>query len=54
MKTIFSLVRTSLLITLFSLSTLMGCEQQGPAEKAGEAIDEAAESVGDSVEEATE
>ena len=31
-----------------------GCEQEGPAERAGETIDEAVESVGDAIEDAGE
>lgn len=33
---------------------LAACESQGPAEEAGESIDEAAEEAGDSLEEATD
>ncbi len=32
---------------------LIGCEDKGPAEKAGEAIDKAVEDVGDAVKDAT-
>jgi hypothetical protein len=35
-------------------AALTGCEEQGPAERAGETIDEAAEDVGDALEEAGE
>ncbi len=34
--------------------TLFACEQQGPAEKAGENIDEAVDNVGDAAEDAAE
>ncbi|MGE9268079.1 MAG: hypothetical protein ACQKBY_08275 [Verrucomicrobiales bacterium] len=34
--------------------TLSACEKKGPAEKAGEKIDEAVEDAGDAVEDATE
>lgn len=30
-----------------------GCKQEGPAEEAGEAVDEAVENAGDAVEDAT-
>lgn len=33
---------------------LIACEDQGPAEEAGEAIDESAEELGDAVEDATD
>ncbi len=35
------------------LPILTGCEQQGPAEQAGEAVDEAAEDTADAVKDAT-
>ena len=34
--------------------TLTGCEQEGPAERAGERMDEAVEEAGDAVEEAAD
>ena len=37
-----------------ALGTLAGCEQEGPAERAGEEVDEAVEEAGDTVEEAGE
>ncbi len=37
-----------------SLCMLMGCEQEGPAERAGENIDESMERAGDSIERAGE
>lgn len=42
-----------LLALLFSLP-LIGCEQEGPAERAGEEIDEAVEEAGETLEEAGE
>ena len=33
---------------------LTGCEQEGPAERAGEAIDDATESAGEAIEDAGE
>ena len=33
---------------------LTGCEQEGPAERAGEAVDEATENAGDAIEDAGE
>lgn len=44
-------------IAIFSLLTvilLASCEQQGPAERAGEKIDEGLEETGERVEETTE
>ena len=37
-------------ITMFSLAA---CQEQGPAERAGENIDEAIEEVGDEIDDAT-
>lgn len=34
--------------------TLAACDQEGPAEQAGEEIDEAGEAVGDAVKDATD
>tara|TARA_R110002073_G_scaffold67043_4_gene167141 strand:- start:4270 stop:4479 length:210 start_codon:yes stop_codon:yes gene_type:complete len=34
--------------------TLTGCEQQGPAEEAGENVDDAMEAAGDSMEDAAD
>ncbi|MCB1859328.1 MAG: hypothetical protein KDI63_13695 [Gammaproteobacteria bacterium] len=42
-----------ILIGIF-MATLMACEQQGPAERAGEKIDEAAENAGKQIDEAVE
>lgn len=47
--------KPSLFMTLLGaslLGLLVACEQQGPMEKAGENIDEAAEAAGESMEEA--
>lgn len=40
------------LLLALSAGMLAGCEQQGPAEEAGENIDEAMEEAGDKMEEA--
>lgn len=45
-----ALVTTALIFA--SILVMSGCEQQGPAEKAGEQIDEAVESAGEKIEEA--
>lgn len=37
---------------LFSFSLFLGCDNQGPAEKAGEKVDDAVESVKDAADEA--
>jgi len=42
-----------LLILMLSVS-FTACEREGPAERAGESIDEASESVGEAVEDAGE
>jgi hypothetical protein len=50
-------ISNSLLAALavsFLIAGLAGCEKQGPAEKAGESIDNAAASAGDHIEEAGE
>jgi hypothetical protein len=39
---------------LLSGGLLAACEEEGPAERAGENIDEAAEEMGDAMDEATE
>ncbi len=47
----------SVMVVVFSLGvvlTFAGCEQQGPAEKAGRQMDEAGEAVGEKVEKAGE
>lgn len=40
-------------ITLMSIS-VTACQEKGPAEKAGEEIDNAAENLGDKIEDATD
>ncbi len=42
------------LLLALSVGILAGCEQQGPAEEAGEEVDEAVEEAGDEMEEAAE
>lgn len=42
------------LMLLLATLGLTGCEREGPAERAGEAMDEAAEDFGDAVEDATD
>ncbi|MEE4304905.1 MAG: hypothetical protein V2J19_12230 [Wenzhouxiangella sp.] len=42
------------LLLALSVGMLAGCEQQGPAEEAGEEVDEAVEEAGDNMEEAAE
>jgi predicted small lipoprotein YifL len=42
------------LMLALSVGMLAGCEQQGPAEEAGEEVDEAVEEAGDEMEEAAE
>ncbi len=47
--------RSALLLAVpLALFALAGCREKGPAEKVGEAIDEAAEETGESLEEAAE
>ncbi|MGM0564314.1 MAG: hypothetical protein ACQES2_08285 [Pseudomonadota bacterium] len=36
------------------MMTLTGCDQDGPVEEAGEAVDETVEEAGDSIEDATD
>jgi len=48
---------TKILLMAFVLSGvgfMTACEEQGPAEEAGEAIDESVEESGDAIEEATD
>ncbi len=54
MKTLMPLAITLLLSFMFLVPILPGCEQEGPAEQAGEAVDEATENVGKKLEEAGE
>jgi len=42
----------SVLVILMLVFTVVACEQEGPAEQAGEEIDEAVEEAGDQMEEA--
>jgi len=42
------------LALVFSLMAVLGCEQEGPAERAGEEIDQAAEEAGEAVDNAGE
>ena len=37
-----------------AIAVVPGCREKGPAEEAGEAIDEAAENVGDAIEDAVD
>jgi hypothetical protein len=48
------LVWAAVLIPLASALSLSACEEQGPAEEAGEAVDDTAEDAGDAVEDATD
>lgn len=41
------------LLFIVAVLGLAACEQQGPAEEAGENIDEAAEEIGDEIDDAT-
>lgn len=43
-----------LILTVGALTVVPGCKDDGPAERAGEAVDEAVEDVGDAVEDATD
>lgn len=55
MKFELSLTRFSMAAAAAVLAaTLMGCEQEGPAEKTGEAVDEAVQDAGDSAENAAD
>ncbi|HKL53239.1 MAG TPA: hypothetical protein VJ902_04720 [Wenzhouxiangellaceae bacterium] len=50
-------ITSALFALLFALgggAVLTGCEQQGPAEEAGEEIDEAVEDAGEEIDEAAE
>lgn len=50
---LFQIASAALVATALFLA-LPGCEQQGPAEQAGESIDNAAERAGDKIEETGE
>lgn len=45
----FAIPRTLLLCGLFSLALLAGCSDSGPAEKAGERIDDAVQDAQDAI-----
>lgn len=42
----------ALLATLAFSGTMIGCQEQGPAENAGEAVDDAVDEAGDAMEDA--
>ena len=42
----------AMVVLSFAVAGLAACEKKGPAEKAGESIDNAAKKVGDKIEEA--
>lgn len=47
--------RSQVMVVLaFALSALAGCEQQGPAQKAGEKVDKAVDQAGKSMQKAGE
>lgn len=52
----FRMLSRALLLTFVvgSLGMVSACEQQGPAEEAGEKIDESIEEAGDEIEESTD
>ncbi|GJL48787.1 hypothetical protein [Candidatus Nitrospira salsa] len=54
MKMISRLSTVLFLSLTLLLPALNGCEQQGPAERAGESVDEATEDAGEAIEEAGE
>lgn len=49
-----STFRKTLGITFMAMALLAGCEKEGPAERTGEAIDDAARKTGEQIEEAGE
>jgi len=49
-----TLQKSFIAIALLSLLALSACEQKGPAERAGEQIDNAVERAGDKIENATD
>lgn len=51
MKTTARTLFFLMLLALFSVGALTGCEDPGPAEQAGQEIDEAVEEAGDELEE---
>lgn len=50
----FRMLALALMLGAGSVVLLAGCESDGPAEEAGESIDETAEEAGDEMEEATD
>lgn len=46
-------MKTIPMLLLISMMGLTACEEQGPAERMGESIDEAVEETGDAIEDAT-
>jgi hypothetical protein len=55
-NTFFKMLSRALLISFVigSVGLVSACEDKGPAEKAGEQIDETVEETGDAIEEATD
>jgi hypothetical protein len=53
MKLIYKAILASSLVFGFTLG-LVGCEKEGPAEQAGETVDQAVEKAGDKVEDVTD
>lgn len=49
-----TLHKSFIAMALLSLLALSACEQKGPAERAGEQIDNAVENAGDKIENATD
>lgn len=47
-------MKTIPMLLLLGMLGLTACEEQGPAERLGENIDEAVEEAGDAIEEATD
>jgi predicted small lipoprotein YifL len=47
-------LKLSAMLAIAFMITLPGCEQEGPAEKAGEEIDEAVDRTADEIEEAAD
>ena len=41
------------MLFIVAMFSLVACQEQGPAEEAGENIDEAAEEIGDEIDDAT-
>ncbi len=49
-----SLIKMTFVLLSLSCVVMLGCEEQGPFERAGEKIDESVEKTGESLEEAGE